>query len=419
MMSDGTIDVYYSPFDAIKPRAKICIVGISPGKTQAENANLCASELINNGETSSIILEKVKDTASFSGALRSNLINLLDYLGLNTHWGLESASQLFSTDQHLLHSTSVFRYPVLVNGEPISSAKQGLTNPILKQMVDTYLASECQRLPDDVLFIPLGKGTSDILAYLAQQGFIKSEQILKGLPHPSGANAERLAYFMENKSKESLSSKTNSKILNEMKSELFQQLTDLGVKLPRGDRPIHPMVDPSQHSSSKRISSVASGSKKSMRTLSKDVQASDLRSPIDKFIRDDVEQQLRALLAEMGLDTNPNKSRTSKELAVSSDGAILAYISRKTGLKDARLTVCVHPKHKKEMDHRVQQIDNVSIKTGRNSRYISSSNYSGFNSKGYCADIDTNEHIAIAYIIEVSGGYQPIISFFNQYLEVK
>ncbi|MCV5217164.1 hypothetical protein OFC53_38665, partial [Escherichia coli] len=49
MMSDGPFEVYYSPFDAVNPRAKICIVGISPGKTQADNANTCECEWLNSG----------------------------------------------------------------------------------------------------------------------------------------------------------------------------------------------------------------------------------------------------------------------------------------------------------------------------------------------------------------------------------
>ncbi|MGY0615611.1 uracil-DNA glycosylase family protein [Vibrio sp. FJH11] len=419
MMSDGPIEVYYSPFDAVNPRAKICIVGISPGKTQADNANACACEWLNRGASTSTILENAKNTASFSGTLRNNLVALLDYIGLSKHWGLTSASQLFTTDQHLLHSTSVFRYPVLVNGEPISSAQQGLKHPILKSMVDTYLASECQTLSSDVLYIPLGKGTAEILSYLAEQGYIGHKQILTGIPHPSGANAERIAYYMGRKDKQNLSSQTNSNTLDEMKAALFQQLTDLGVKVPRAEYTGNLTTRPSQVDPSKQINLIPTEGIKTMNTSTCAKQMSDLRSPNDRFMRDDVEKQLRALLSELGLTTNPIKSRQSKELAVTSGGTVVAYISRLTGLKDAKLTICLHPKYKNQMDSRVQQLENVTIKVGRDSRYISSSNYRDFKSKGFSTEIKTNEHIAIAYIIDVSAGYHPLASFFRQYLEVK
>lgn len=418
MMGDGTIDVYYSPFDAINPRAKICIVGISPGKTQAENANLCASEWINGGASSSVILEKAKDTASFSGALRNNLIALLDYVGLSEHWGLKTASQLFSTDKHLLHSTSVFRYPVLVNGEPISSAQQGLKHVILKSMVDTYLTRECHSLSDDVVYIPLGKGTEDILVYLAKQGCIKLEQILTSFPHPSGANAERLAYFMGRKDKINLSSRTNSKKLDDIKLELFRQLESIGVETPTVKGINNSTSKLNQDEILPRINPTPTENKNILGSLTNNLLKSDLRSPNDGFMRDNVESQLRALLSEQGLLLNTVKSRKSKELAVTLGDVVIAYISRKTGLKDANLTVCLHPKYKEKMDNLVQQLDNVNIKVGRQSRYISSSNYQGFNSKGFSTEINSNEHIAIAYTVDVSNDYSMLNSFFSHYLEV-
>jgi hypothetical protein len=42
---------------------------------------------------------------------------------------------------------------------------------------------------------------------------IDYQRILDGLPHPSGANAECIAYFLGTKSKERLSAKTDAKKL--------------------------------------------------------------------------------------------------------------------------------------------------------------------------------------------------------------
>ena len=232
MHDDGNIAVYYSPFDAVNQSAKVCIVGISPGRTQAENANLCAQQAIHQNAPDAVILKRAKETASFSGALRSNLVALLDYVGLSTFWGLNTSAQLFSTHKDMLHSTSVFRYPTLVKGEPISSAQRGLSSALLKKMVDTYLASECRLLGRDVVYIPLGKGTDEILGYLSKQGVIKKNQVLTGFPHPSGANAERLAYFMGRKQKANLSVKTNSDNIDAAKETLLAQLRSLGVSTP-------------------------------------------------------------------------------------------------------------------------------------------------------------------------------------------
>ena len=420
MKSDGNIEVYYSPFDAINQDAKVCIVGMSPGRTQAENANVCASRYINSGDTNSLVMEQAKETASFSGALRNNLVALLDYVGLSAHWGLRTAEQLFSSHKHLLHSTSVFRYPVLVHGEPISSAKQGLKTPLLKEMVDTHLSSECEKLSDDVLYIPLGNGTEDILAYLANKGVINQKQILTGFPHPSGANAERLAYFMGKKEKQSLSSKTNSDKLDEMKVGLFKQLSELGVVAPsirKGTVSTDSIIEKSKPKESKPA--LAFGNRKKSVKVTTNIKKSDLRSPIDGFMQEGIERQLRTELNEIGLKVEPVKSRKSKELAVSHSDDTLAYISRKTGLKDAQLTVCLHPKYKQSMDRKVELIDKVSIKVGKESRYISSSNYRGFNSKGFSDEINSNEHIAIAYNVDISDSYTALKAFFNECLACK
>jgi len=46
------------------------------------------------------------------------------------------------------------------------------------------------------LFKPLGPKVAQVFEMLIKQGVLDSNQILFGLPHPSGANAERIAYFL-------------------------------------------------------------------------------------------------------------------------------------------------------------------------------------------------------------------------------
>ena len=52
---------------------------------------------------------------------------------------------------------------------------------------------------------------------MAEQGVIQRNQILAGMPHPSGANAERIAFFLGEKAKKDLSAKTNPTIILEKK----------------------------------------------------------------------------------------------------------------------------------------------------------------------------------------------------------
>ena len=58
-----------------------------------------------------------KLTASFSGAMRSNLIAMLDGIGVAQHLGLKSAAELFTPGGERVHLTSALRYPVFKDGE--------------------------------------------------------------------------------------------------------------------------------------------------------------------------------------------------------------------------------------------------------------------------------------------------------------
>ncbi|RUP75755.1 hypothetical protein C7Y69_18405 [Alteromonas sp. KS69] len=70
----------------------------------------------------------------------------------------------------------------------------------------------------------MGQGVDDVLRYLAKKNVISEKQILSGMPHPSGANAERINYFFGRKKREALSIKTNAGKLDEAKKKLLNKL---------------------------------------------------------------------------------------------------------------------------------------------------------------------------------------------------
>lgn len=225
MTSQHDLDVYFSPFEHVNYKAKIVLVGISPGATQAHNANQKACELINEDVAPELVSELAKNTGAFSGPLRHNLVAMLDHIGIQEKLGVDSCDSLFKENQNLLHSTSVFRYPILLKGKPISSAKKALIHPILKAMVDTYLKEEVMSLPNSAFYIPLGQGVDNVLLYLCDMGLIPRKQILIGLPHPSGANGERISYFLNKKNRGDLSEKTNPDKIDQAKQNLLVQLS--------------------------------------------------------------------------------------------------------------------------------------------------------------------------------------------------
>ena len=189
------IEVYFSPFEHVNTEAKIVLVGISPGPTQAHNANIAAKTGFKNNLSEEKVSQLAKETASFSGALRNNLIAMLDDIGVNSRLRINSCSSLFGENKDLVHSTSIFRYPTLFKGKPISTAKNWRRHEILENMVTSCFENECSQLHSDVLYIPLGQGVAEILLSLSQRGKIKEKMILAGMPHPLVQMANALVIF--------------------------------------------------------------------------------------------------------------------------------------------------------------------------------------------------------------------------------
>jgi hypothetical protein len=54
---------------------------------------------------------------SFSGPMRTNLVTMLDGIGLHSALGIESAARFLDTHQHLAAHGSAIDYPLFVNGK--------------------------------------------------------------------------------------------------------------------------------------------------------------------------------------------------------------------------------------------------------------------------------------------------------------
>ncbi len=223
----GFITTSYSCFEYINRNARIVICGITPGMQQATNALLEARKALLNGASDEEAVKAAKEVASFSGPMRRNLVAMLDFVGINGLLGIESCASLFDQHKELVHYTSTLRYPVFVNGDNYSGTPNMLKTPCLLQQVETFLAEEVQALSSDCIYIPLGPKVVEALLHLQGKGLLKPEQIIAGLPHPSGANAERISYFMGNKERNQLSAKTNADSLDNARKAIFTQVAYL------------------------------------------------------------------------------------------------------------------------------------------------------------------------------------------------
>jgi hypothetical protein len=194
--SEGAITTVFAPFDHTSVSARIAVVGITPGLVQAENALRAAGAALRDGKSDAEASRLAKLTASFSGTqTRNNLVNMLNAVGLASAFGVQSCEEMFDPAREFVHFTSALRYPVFINGKNYNGAPNMLRSPLLRLMIETYLAEEVAMLPN-ALWLPLGPKPALALHHLVKIGALPASRLLDGMPHPSGLNGERVAAFL-------------------------------------------------------------------------------------------------------------------------------------------------------------------------------------------------------------------------------
>ena len=171
---EDNIEIYYAPFDYINSKAKIMIVGITPGLQQM----LQSFEAVNEGKS----LKEVKDLSSFKGSMRTTLIKYLDELNINKKLRIKSCESLFNINSKYLHSTSLIKYPVFDKGKNYSGS--GLfKKKILLDFLEAHFVKELKKL-DKTIIVPLGNTVSSTIEYLNNEFKLNLKCFLKGFPHP-------------------------------------------------------------------------------------------------------------------------------------------------------------------------------------------------------------------------------------------
>lgn len=207
---EGDLRIERSAFDHIERGASLVIIGITPGAQQRDLADAAMAGALAKGMTATAASRTAKFAASFGGAMRANLVRMLDDVGAASFLGLDSLAAAFDpVTQGKVHFTSALRYPVFHNGANYNGQVSMLSSQVLRLMIEKLLTEEVKQLPG-AIWQPLGDKPVAALEHLVTLGILNAKQIAPALPHPSGANAERISFFLGNKAEKDLSPKTNA-----------------------------------------------------------------------------------------------------------------------------------------------------------------------------------------------------------------
>jgi hypothetical protein len=131
LFAEGKLAGYYAPFHNSAPRARVAIVGLTPGFTQMEGAFRACKAGLRKGLRGAALFDHIDRSGSFSGQMRPILIDRLNGIGFGDRIGGTGAAQLFDTPG-LAHFTSAVSAPIFkgdgncrVGGPPSKTAGVG------------------------------------------------------------------------------------------------------------------------------------------------------------------------------------------------------------------------------------------------------------------------------------------------------
>lgn len=200
---ENDLSMYYSPHNEfINDQAKLIIVGITPGwhqmKVAFDQVKYCLD--LKQHLTLEQMLEQAKMAASFAGPMRENLISMLDQINIPQVLHVPDSASLFGVNRHLIHTTSVIKYPVFSQNKNYTGHKPKVKqSPLLTKYAYEDFVDELNQIKNSTLVIPLGKMVEEVLQHILKSGNLTRHEYLFGFPHPSGANGHRIKQFNKNK----------------------------------------------------------------------------------------------------------------------------------------------------------------------------------------------------------------------------
>jgi hypothetical protein len=402
--ADG--ELIFSPLGNRPSDPLIVLVGITPGGQSTEFAKLL--------KTNSV--EEAAQQAAFSGA--QNVIKDLlsahgfaSSIGINLDGDINESEQILTTS--LVKCCLKRKSKYLYKAPDILSSKEAVycvKNKFIRDM-DSHSTLK--------FIVMFGQPSWEAINGISENGKTIKEHL-----EAQGKTVLNFPHFAQNFQQRQLfcASKEESDALliakpsfkgymlkaNKMKTALFNALPNLSAR-PLVEESTQQTAPPAKISVTKsKEMNIAPKTK-----LPKVGQSLNNFASADGFISEHYERKLLQCIEDLELTARETKSRTSKELAIFHNDNILCYISRKTGLTQGYMVAVINLKLATQVDSFVGSLSDVTIRPGKTTRYISSSNYRLFDNVGDCPELKSNESFGAAYRIQSTPDMSQISDFLS------
>jgi hypothetical protein len=191
--------IYYVPFEHINVKARLVLVGITPGPTQRDCSRATAQRLLATPAPNSQILKEILRQCAFTD-MRERIDRMLDHFGIPRCLGIDCASRFWSSCFDQFFPTSIIPNAAFKNGLYFNGPFNAILEiaPLRHQFEDVFIPS-IRRLNKQALYLGLGPVVDKALRLCASRNIIEERQIIGYLPHASPSSGSQFAYFMREK----------------------------------------------------------------------------------------------------------------------------------------------------------------------------------------------------------------------------
>jgi len=201
LASGGVDELFYVPFEHVNRRARLVIVGITPGPNQIELSYEAAAVRLRAGVPTERILEEIKPIAAFgSPTMRPNLIRMLRHFEFAKRLGVSDVADLWGKEAALFHATSVVPHAAFRKGRMFSGTfRDVLGSKVFRESFERDFVPSLGLLPEDSEFVALGPTPLAALEWCVEESLIDRRRILGAFAHPSSGAGSQVDVYLGTK----------------------------------------------------------------------------------------------------------------------------------------------------------------------------------------------------------------------------